>query len=282
VTIRRAKPLLGTLVEIQVEAVNAAAAHRAIDAAFAEIAVVHRLMSFHASGSDIDRLNRAGEGAEVEVDLRTAEVLACADALHRESGGAFDVGVAAVLVEQGQLPRPQGSDSPSDAIPSGERCTVRRGEQMIDLGGIAKGYAVDRAIEVLVGSGVASALVNAGGDLRHHGAAPVEIALRDPADASRIVAAISLAGMALASSSTRSLASEQGLASPAAVLIDSRDPLNRTTLRPGAGVSVVAPCCMLADVLTKVVLVSGRDDHPMLASHGAGVVAYRAVGAMPA
>jgi thiamine biosynthesis lipoprotein len=277
VTIRRARPLLGTLVEIQVEACDAAGAHRAIDAAFGEIAAVHRLMSFHEAGSDVTRYNRARPGEAVRIDARTAEVLACAESLQRESDGAFDIGIAATLVALGLLPAPPEAAGSAPVEGAATTCTVVRGDATIDLGGIAKGYAVDRAIDALARCGIAAALVNAGGDLRHLGVTPVEIVLRDPADPSRLSAAVELTGRALASSATRGLALAQGLTdATASAVIDRRDGAGARPLRLGTGVSVVAPTCMLADALTKVVLVTGRRDHPVLASHDARVLVYRA------
>ncbi len=82
---------------------------------------------------------------------------------------------------------------------------VERGTAHLDLGGIAKGYAVDRAIALLVERGVRSALVNAGGDLRHVGSESVTIRLRDPADPARLVAAIDIRDAALASSASSGL-----------------------------------------------------------------------------
>jgi thiamine biosynthesis lipoprotein len=276
--LRRAKPLLGTLVDISVEAMDVGCAQRALADAFAEIATVHRLMSFHEPGSDLARLNRAAVGAQVEVDFRTAQVLHHAAAFTAESGGAFDVEVADVLIGFGLLP-PTAQCAPSAATsgmprnqapPAAARCLVTRGPRRIDLGGIAKGYAVDRAIDMLVRLGVRSALVNAGGDLRHVGNASAEIHLRDPADPSQRAASITLANTALASSATSGLAD----ASPArsSMLIDRRC---STPLALGAGVSIVAPTCLLADMLTKVVLVTGDTAHPMLQRHGGQVVLYR-------
>jgi FAD:protein FMN transferase len=287
--LHRARPLLGTLVDIRVEARDAGLAQRAVAAAFAEIAAIHRLMSFHEIGSDLARLNRARPGELVPVDARTAEVLHCAEALRIESEGAFDCAVADALVAAGWLPAmPEAKDEERETSARG-RVTVTRGAATLDLGGIAKGYAVDRAIELLLGLGVSSALVNAGGDLRHVGADAVTIHLRDPADPSRLVAALALRDRALASSASSGLAGagaaqvSPASGGPAGVgrahmprhssLIDPR---RRQSLGANAGVSVTAPRCMIADALTKVVLVTGDLRHPMLIAHDAEVVLYQA------
>ena len=166
--IRRARPLLGTLVEIGAVGANAAAG---IEAAFREIETIHRLMSFHEENSDVSRINRAAPGEILRVDCRTYEVLGCAQLISRLSAGAFDITVGGRLVEAGFLPQPSGARAfDHDAsfedlllLPDNFVTLTRR--VWIDLGGIAKGYAVDRAGQVLKESGVTSGVVNAGGDL---------------------------------------------------------------------------------------------------------------------
>jgi thiamine biosynthesis lipoprotein len=279
-SLRRAKPLLGTLVDISVEAAGAARAQHAIDAAFAEISVVHRLMSFHETGSDLSRLNRAQPGALVPVDPRTVEVLRWAEALRAESGGAFDCAVADTLIALGLLPPVQPAQDNETGRAASGQLMVARGAALLDLGGIAKGYAVDRAIEVLRGFGVASALVNAGGDLRHFGRKAATVHLRDPADPSRLVACIAVRDMALASSASNGLWHAAAMPTDRlSALIDAR---HRTPLAAAAGASVVAPHCMMADALAKVALVTGNRRHPMLSTYGAKIVLYRSAGRAPA
>ncbi|CAB3783877.1 hypothetical protein LMG28614_01750 [Paraburkholderia ultramafica] len=175
--VRRAKPLLGTLVDVAVGAPDRDFAQTAIGAAFAEIRDVHRLMSFHEPSSDVSRINRAAPGVPVEVDPRTADVLRLATELQDASAGGFDCTVAPVLVRHRLLPWVDGWDgnearprrrelhgelagcSP-DRVPAFaiDACSVvKQRDCLIDLGGIAKGYAVDRAVEAV------RALAKAGG-----------------------------------------------------------------------------------------------------------------------
>ena len=274
---RRAKPGLGTIVDIWVQADDAALAQRALAEAFDEISTVHRLMSFHDRDSDLTRWNAAAPGTWVDVDARTADVLAFAQALARDSDGAFDAAVADPLIASGVLPaepvpsgrwpaRPQSNDG-------SERRRVVRTPARMDLGGIAKGYAVDRALAILMRRGVTSALVNAGGDLRHAGRTAVPVHLRDPLDPGRSVGAVLLDNQALASSATHGWCSPGRMESERPVALI--DPRRSRPLTRRAGVSVAAPSCLWADALTKVVLVSGRAHHPLLRSHGAQVLQYR-------
>ena len=69
--LRRAKPLLGTFVEVALSAATAEVEWRAANAAFEAVADVHRLMSFHEPDSDVTRLNRHAHTRAIEVDRRT-------------------------------------------------------------------------------------------------------------------------------------------------------------------------------------------------------------------
>src|SRR5215831_4299546 len=103
-SLRRARPLLGTFVEIAASGAASADMEDAVEAAFAAVARVHRLMSFHDPGSDVSRLNREAKAGAVAVDPWTFEVLEIAQDLHRRSGGAFDIAVAPLLQYLGLLP----------------------------------------------------------------------------------------------------------------------------------------------------------------------------------
>src|SRR6266851_1934957 len=175
--VRRARPLLGTLVEITVGGSTPPRAAPAIEAAFAAVERVHRLMSFHEAASDVSRLNRCAAREPVAVDPWTFAVLRESLELSRISDGAFDVTVGSELVRWELLP-PPGEAGPSKGEGAGSwadlellplrRVRFRR-PLIIDLGGIAQGFAVDRAIEPLRTAGMPWAVVNAGGDLRVFG-----------------------------------------------------------------------------------------------------------------
>src|SRR5262249_15578198 len=152
----------------------ARAAHHAIDEAFSIISNIHDLMSFQQPESDLSRLNRDAAKGWIEVDWQTYEVLLRAQEIAKASGGAFDVTIAGRLVERNILLRLQGTHLPDTHANWGdvelEAGKVRFSRQLlIDLSGIAKGYAVDRAIESLRHKGATQACVNAGGDLRVFG-----------------------------------------------------------------------------------------------------------------
>lgn len=247
---RRARPYLGTLVEMRIEGLHEARALDAIEAAYAEVAAVHRLMSFHEAASDLARLHRARVGDAVTIDARTARVLHCALDIAERSEGAFDPAVAAHAVARGSLPWPDSSFVP-DAQASwrdiewldARRIRLRK-PLWLDLGGIAKGYAVDRAIEILVQAGATQACVNAGGDLCVAGPRAEAVVLRlAGCDAAHTV---ELHDGAIASSAAASLF-------PCDRYGSSKENIDCI------GVSVAAPACMLADALTKVALLADAD-----------------------
>ncbi|MFI4998999.1 MAG: FAD:protein FMN transferase [Reyranellales bacterium] len=224
-SVRRARPLLGTYVEVTACGADSAGLHRAIDLAFAAIATVHTLMSFQEPGSELSRFNRLGPAIGASLHPWTAAVLAAAGDFRQRSQGAFDAAVGA--------------------------------EGRIDLSGIAKGFAVDRAVEALRTAGVVQGIVNAGGDLAVFGEDGVDVAVRDPSDPSCLAGVVTLRNEALASSGR------------------AIDPRTGRHVEAIAGASVRAPSCMIADALTKVVGVMGEAAVPVLHHYGASALLFR-------
>lgn len=273
IRLRRARPLLGTLVEIEVASADETALRPAVAAAFDEIARIQGLMSFREIDSDVGRLNRAAAQSPVQVSPDTFAVLEMAASIHAASGGAFDIAVAPQLVARGRLPNLFGSPLPAragstrDIQLSSERMVRFARPLAIDLGGIAKGYAVDRAIARLAGfPAVASTLVNAGGDIRVAGDGDVLIHVRHPLHAGRLLPPILLASGALASSAADGTCPQDAARGPHVLL--HPDAIPRF-----AAASVCAPTCMVADALTKVVLAGMPDSGGILQRFSASALA---------
>lgn len=204
--VRRLRPLLGTFVEIGVNAndttpgnralvksalVNRAlvndaindAINQAIDAAFATIQQIHDLASFQNPHSALSQLNQApGQWQTLPRPLLT--VLRLARLMTAHSGRLFNCTVGGALVQSGLLPDHGGPE----ALPAGdEHDIVIRGQQVrlqrpvrITLDGIAKGFAVDRAIGTMRAHGIRSGWINAGGDLRAFGELRLPVQRREP------------------------------------------------------------------------------------------------------
>jgi thiamine biosynthesis lipoprotein len=209
-------------------------------------------MSFHEPDSDVTRLNRHAHTRAIEVDRRTHAVLARAQDLSRASNGLFDCTIGQRMMALGALPRTAGVGGHAAAtwrdvtLLPGNRVRFRR-PLALDLGGIAKGFAVDQAIEALARLGAEAACVNAGGDLRVFGDRDWPIALRRPDAPGEFVS--------LPPIRNRALATTADSFAPHGAIVDPASGESRSSPR---SVSVLAPTCMDADALTKVVWLEER------------------------
>ena len=249
-TLRRARPLLGTFVDIQSSGLPTARLERAIAKAFAVVARVQALMSFHDPASDLSRLNRLAARRAVRVDAATWTVLRHALALARGSEGHFDPCARLGIISH--------ANWRAIRLLPGRRVRFLA-PLTLDLGGIAKGYAVDRAIASLRRAGVPCGLVNAGGDLRVFGQNFAPVHVRHPARPGTFFPLGELHDGALATSAL----------TYADVLIDPR---NGTICARGLSITVLAPTALLADALTKVVAIDPEAACPLLARYRARAV----------
>ncbi len=262
---------MGTFVEIAIlDAGGSRDAGAAVQTAFAAVERVASSMSFHDAASDLSRLNRRAHAGPVRVDPWTMQVLRLARALFDATDGRFDCTVGFDLVDAGLLP------AHGPRIASRERAsfadvslqdddTVRFARPLaIDLGGLAKGFAVDRAVDVLRSHGVASAVVNAGGDLRVLGSTPVPIHVRRLDPTPTLHYAGTLADGAFASSSAYRPGVDTAQCPSALIDTAGGRPIDgRRTY------SVVAPTCAIADGLTKALASAGRLDDRCREAFGA-------------
>ena len=267
-SVRRARPLLGTLVEITLAGMDEEALHEAADAAFAGISRIHDLMSLQDANSELCRLNATAYLTPCEVSTHTWNVLSLALEISSLSDGVFDVTLGGAIPGN---PDKHGSEMPRsdehvsyldvELLPD-SRVWFQR-PLSVDVGGIAKGYAVDHAINILRDMGVPSASVNAGGDIRAFGAESVPVQVRDPANPAMIRATVDLLDGALA---TSAVYPDESHFSAAGTVIDPR---RRQPLAPGRSASVRAASCAVADALAKCVLLLGEGSTSILSRYGA-------------
>lgn len=261
---RRAQPLLGTFVEVTLAGPDDAYPAEAFDAAFAEVARVHRLMSWHEAESDVSRINRMPAGRWARIDPRTACVLHAASMLFARSGGLFDVTCERHLRRAGVLPEGpvaggvQRRGTMTDLLLDEDGGVFLKQPLTINLDGIAKGYAVDQAIALLEIHGVKAGCVNAGGDLRLFGPVAQEIGLRNPRRPTEI--------RQLGRSRACAVATTGGYFLDASADVQSAvvDPVTGRPVAISGSVTVTAPRCMHADALTKVAALM-RPDDPVVA-----------------
>lgn len=236
---RRLRMMFGTLVAIETTASSEAAALAAIELAFDALGAVDRLMHPARAGSDLARINGASSGEAVPLDFATWSVLRLAQRVHAASGGTFD---PCRPLRPGQLPDLELAEA-ADGKNYWARC---HRPLCLDLGGIAKGYAIDRAVGALLQGRCTAGLVNAGGDLRVFGVRAETFLLRH---ADGICEARLLKNAALAVSdleSGRRPSEHRGY-------YRRSGPAFR---RPHA--AVLAPEAAVADALTKCVLLGAR------------------------
>jgi FAD:protein FMN transferase len=257
--VRRARPLLGTLVEIRAVAAHAGVRlHAAIDAAFAAIERVQGLMSYHDPASELSRINREAASTEQRIHAQTYAVIEEALRMAALSDGAFDPCIGEHLERWGYLPSSAPARDRTCASGGTWRDVQLVGPDRVrfarpvrlDLGGIAKGYAVDCAVHALQRAGVERLLVNAGGDLRIAGPWEQRIGLRHPEAPHHSAEVLTLRDAALATSAAYYSRRCVALGEVSALL----DPRSVLPYLGNESVSVRAADCMSADALTKVVL----------------------------
>ncbi len=176
---RETRFLLGTTVEITIRGEEEVWARKATEQAFREIEKIHNLMNPFQEDSEISRLNREGAQRPIEVGPDTFRVIRKSLRLSELSHGAFDITVAPLLQlwdsvrKRKQLPGQEELQeilvlvNYQNILIDEEKKTVKFREKgmSLNLGGIAKGYAVDKAVEKLRYWGIERAIINAGGDL---------------------------------------------------------------------------------------------------------------------
>lgn len=259
---------MGTEVVIEVQHPDRQLAERAAIAARAEFERVEDVMTTWRD-SELTRLNSNADGTPKSVPGEVAALIERALTVARLSGGAFEptfLGVGALWDFKAETPR-----VPSDA--DLERALENVGWQRVEvdvdastvtmpagtrigLGGIAKGYGVDRAMQVLIDAEVENAIVNAGGDLKALGkdrGEPWEVAVKHPRQRGRAIAVVPVSNVCLVTSGDYERFFE----------IDGiryHHILDPRTGRPATGcmsATVTAPDAALADAVATAVCVLG-------------------------
>jgi FAD:protein FMN transferase len=241
---RRARPLLGTLVEVGLWEGDP----EIFSQVFAKIEHVQQRMSAHRPDSDLAEIARTAHLEWVTVDAATAEVIQLSLRWAALSEGAFDPIRAGVKLTHGGR-RPWFLDHLPDPAATWkdlvlEGCQVRAVRPLaIDLGGVAKGYAVDLAAAVIEAHG-GSGTVNAGGDLRFIGSGERTVSLKNPDGVGARIELREIPFPALATTANYTYCEEGGNLD----LIGDGDP------EVGVSITVFAETCALADAMTKAVL----------------------------
>jgi thiamine biosynthesis lipoprotein len=285
--VRKNTLVMGTIAEFAVVHRDVRAAEGAIEAAVESLHWVDRAMCRFNPASDVGRANRAAAGTPVSITPDTAAVLEEAVAWAEASDGVFDPCLARAValwdVRHRHEPPPQREVRRlanrrlfRTMEVDRRRRTVRLADPdaAIDLGGIAKGYGVDRAVRVLRDHGIAHALVGSGGDLyalgRSPSAEPWRVGIRSPDDPSTVV--------------DKHLVEDAGVATSGVYeqFFDYNGTRYHHLLDPATGeprtcaqrsTTVMAATCMTADAGATAVFGLGRHEaDEILARRGAQIV----------
>ena len=182
VVIERTLLCMGTVVQIRVPVSSTedrALAMSAIDKAFDELRRVEGVFSVYLNESEISRINRSRPGEKVKVSDETFGLLERSLDGYHKTKGAFDITVKPLVdlwKAAGAKKRLPGDEELKTALAkvgsqyieldsAGRTVSFKKEDMAIDLGGIAKGYATDRAVMVLKENGIKNAIVNSGGDM---------------------------------------------------------------------------------------------------------------------
>ena len=213
--LRREEAIMGTSISAELWCEDRAHGVAAIEAVMDEMHRIDRAMSPHKDDSELSRINRDAGNSAVPLSDEMAALLARAAGFATLTGGAFDITYAAVghLYDYRQRIRPSDAALAEARKAVGHRHllldakakTVRFGlpGMRIDLGGFAKGHAVDNATAILRRRGIRHANVSAGGDSRVIGdrrGRPWTIGVRDPRDASQMAAVLPLEDVSISTS----------------------------------------------------------------------------------
>jgi len=290
---RQARRVMGTLCEIQVYHADALAAADAVGAALDEMERVDRLLSNYKPESELSMMNRTAAAAPAAVSDELFEfVRECRRYVDRTLG-AFDPTV-------GPLVRAWGFTTPNPAVPpaaavadakaKGGFGKVRLDEAArtvayavpgveIDPGGIGKGYAVDRAAEVLARAGIGSALVSAGGSTLYAIGHPPgrdgwRVAVSDPADVEVPVAVIALRDASISTSGVVYRSVRDGERRFSHIF----DPRTGEPVENMCQATVVAPTATSSDALSKAAFILARAEVEAVLSESPDVHALRLEG----
>lgn len=263
--------LMDTVVSIRVYRGNADQIDHAIEAAFAEMARLDGLLSAWKPDSDISRINLSAGQSPVPVDPRTWEAVEKIQSLSELTRGAFDMTIGAVT-RLWDFASPDTVPPDSTAISRALRLVdsrqvlldsvnrtigLRQQGARLDPGGAAKGYVVDRAIEILREHGVEAAVIDAGGDIgllgRKTNGAPWSIGVRDPEDPNATIEIIEVDSGAVATSGNY----ERYFIHDQIRYHHILDPKTGRPVPQVVSVSILAPTALEADILSTAVFVLG-------------------------
>lgn len=265
---QRDEAIMGTSIHVELWHDNAAQAGRLIDAVMAEMQHIDATMSPYIKTSELYRINEMASARPQVISQELFDLIRQSIAISELSGGVFDITYASVGYLYNYRERKRPSDAQINSLlPSINYRWIQLDEKThsiffahanvkIDLGGIAKGYAVDRSIELLQKAGVQHALVSAGGDTRmlgdRHGR-PWMVGIRHPRDRNKNAVMLPLEDVAISTSGDYERFFEEDGTRYHHIL----SPRTGKSAHVVQSVSILGPSATMTDGLTKVIFING-------------------------
>ncbi len=269
-TVKRTQILLGTVVEIQVRDADEQKANDAITKAFAEIKRIDDLFTTYNEESPVWKINNSADTL-LKIDEEIYSLLELCDSVTKISGGCFDVSLDNLTRAWGfytdnpHLPTKPAIDSAlmksgwKNVMLIGDNTIIKKKNVGLNFGAIAKGYAVDKAVNILRTSGIKSALVNAGGEIKVIGN-DWKIGIQHPRDEKDIIAVVKLENNSVATSGDY----EQFFEVNGIRYHHILDPESGYPAKGLQSVTIINQSNTFADALATAVFVMGKDKGMML------------------
>ena len=268
----RVLKLMGNRFEFTVIAENKEIGNQAIEQAIAEVKRIEELLSTFKTSSQANEINDQAGIKPVKVDREVLQLISRANKISAITDGAFDITYGSIDkslwnfdLKMTNLPDQETALKTVDLINyhhvliNDEECTVmlKNKGMRIGFGGIGKGYAADKAKQILQNLGIKSGIVNAAGDLITWGeqlnGSAWTIGIADPEQSNRPFSSLNISNMAIATSGNYEKF----------VIIDGKryshtiDPKTGLPVSGIKSVSIICPSAELADALATPVVVMG-------------------------
>jgi len=270
------RTLMGTVVEITLVGSDDARLNAAAEAAFDEIKRLEGLMSHYKDDSDVAKVNRTAGKEAVTISKETMDVIDASLKVSQITNGTFDITMGVLgkvwhftKDDKGEL-TPPSAEEVKKLLPlidyrqimiDKQNNTVKLAKQgmQINLGGIAKGYIIGKAAEVLKKNGIKKGIVHAGGDMvvfNEKDSPPWLIGIQTPRNKDKIIGTLKVSHAAIATSGDY----ERFFIKDGTRYHHIMDPSTGFPANKCRGVTIVAKDSTLADALSTAVFVMGPDD----------------------
>lgn len=259
---------MGTSIKTQIWHEDAEQAARASNNVFAEMKRIEAVMSPHIPDSELSNINLLAASAPVQVSMELYQLLKISKHISKISNGVFDISFSSLgylydyregkKPTQQQIERLVGKIDYRAIILNEKNLTVslKHSGMRLDLGGIAKGYAVDRGIEILRNQGIQHAIVTAGGDSRVLGdrrGRDWMVGIQAPRNRTAIATAVPLADAAISTSGDyERFFVEEGVRFHHII-----NPKTGDSARAVQSASVIGPEATMTDALSTTVFILG-------------------------